>query len=52
MKKDSLAVYERPEAEEVKLVISSNVLSNTETPECPDNEECVFETGSNRYREL
>ena len=45
MKKNSLDVYERPEAEEVELVIESNFLlpSNTETPECPYNEECGFE---------
>ena len=44
MKKETLDVYERPEAEEVKLVIESSFLSNTETPECPFvNEECAFE---------
>ena len=38
MKKESLDVYERPEMEEVKLVIESTILSgNMENPMCPDN---------------
>jgi hypothetical protein len=42
MKKDSLDVYERPEAEEVKLDISSTILSgNMENPECPYHEVCI-----------
>ncbi len=37
MKKESLDVYERPEMEEVKLVIESTILSNMENPSCPYN---------------
>ena len=35
MKKESLAVYERPEAEELKLVSESNFLQSLENPEDP-----------------
>lgn len=37
MKNNSFDVYERPEAEEVKLVVESSFLSQMETPDCPDN---------------
>lgn len=36
MRKESLDVYERPEAEEVELTIESTILSgNMEDPNCP-----------------
>ena len=44
MKKETLDVYERPEAEEVELVIESKFLgqgpSNTEPPVCLTWESC------------
>lgn len=43
MKKETLDVYERPEAEEVKLDISSTILSgNMENPH-PHNPDCPEE---------
>ena len=40
MKNESL-VYERPEAEEVKMVVESSFLSgNTEDPNCPTYGTC------------
>ena len=51
MKKDSLEVYERPEAEEVKLVVESNILSNVENPDdpCKTDDVCAFHNQRN-YR--
>ena len=38
MKKNAFDIYERPEAEEVTLVIESTILSgNMENPTCPNN---------------
>ena len=45
MKKNAFDVYERPEAEEVKLVTESTILSGfNENPNdpCPKNETCYF----------
>lgn len=38
MKKELFDVYERPEAEEVKLVVESNFLSQMENPDDPGTE--------------
>ena len=44
MRKETLDVYERPEVEEVKLDISSTILSGQmENLECPYNEVCIEE---------